>query len=186
VEDYYRDIIYRYEHGEFFNRDSINVNDSLVYRTVGGRKVYGGGGIMPDVFVGRDTSNHTDYYYNLRESGVIYQFALDYSDRNRNELSEFETVEQLAAFLDRQPIGDMLISFAKEKGVEYKASEYLISKALIVNETKAYIARNILDNEGFYPIILKHDEVLNKALEVIRSGAADSILQVDSAQPEDS
>ncbi|MBZ4676883.1 MAG: peptidase [Anaerophaga sp.] len=182
VEDYYRDIIYRYEHGEFFNRDSININDSLVYKTIGGRKVYGGGGIMPDVFVARDTSNHTDYYYNLRESGVIYQFALDYSDKNRNELSEFETVEQLEAYLDRQPIGDMLVSFANRKDVKYNASEYQISKELIVNETKAYIARNILDNEGFYPIIRKHDEVLNKALEVIRSGAADSILHVDSAQ----
>ncbi|MGQ1889463.1 S41 family peptidase [Thermophagus sp. OGC60D27] len=176
IEDYYKDIFYRYEHGEFFNRDSITVNDSLVYKTLGGRIVYGGGGIMPDVFVGRDTTHFTDYYFNLRESGSIYKFALDYSDRNRNELSRFETVDELKAYLDSQPIGDLLVAFAKKEKVKFNAAQYQISKKLIVNETKAYIARNILDNEGFYPIIREQDEVLNKALEVIKSGVRDSIL----------
>ena len=176
VEDYYKDIFYRYEHGEFFNRDSISVNDSLVYKTVGGRIVYGGGGIMPDVFVGRDTTNFTDYYFNLRESGSIYQFALDFADRNRNELSRFQTVDELKAYLDNQPIGDLLVAFATKEKVSYNAAQFQISKELIVNETKAYIARNILDNEGFYPIIRAQDEVLNKALEVIKSGVRDSIL----------
>lgn len=185
IEDYYKDILYRYEHGEFFNKDSITVNDSLVYKTVGGRIVYGGGGIMPDVFVGRDTSNFSDYYFNLRESGVIYKFALDYADRNRNELSKYETVDELKAYLDKQPIGDMLVEFATKEKVKFNAAQYQVSKKLIINETKAYIARNILDNEGFYPIIREQDEVLNKALEVIRSGIRDSILHFAAGTMED-
>lgn len=185
IEDYYKDILYRYEHGEFFNKDSITVNDSLVYKTVGGRIVYGGGGIMPDVFVGRDTSNFSDYYFNLRESGVIYKFALDYADRNRNELSKYETVDELKAYLDKQPIGDMLVEFATKEKVKFNAAQYQVSKKLIINETKAYIARNILDNEGFYPIIREQDEVLNKALEVIRSGLRDSILHFAAGTMED-
>lgn len=185
IEDYYKDILYRYEHGEFFNKDSITVNDSLVYKTVGGRIVYGGGGIMPDVFVGRDTSNFSDYYFNLRESGVIYKFALDYADRNRNELSKYETVDELKAYLDKQPIGDMLVEFATKEKVKFNPAQYQVSKKLIINETKAYIARNILDNEGFYPIIREQDEVLNKALEVIRSGLRDSILHFAAGTMED-
>jgi len=184
TEDYYRDIMDRYEHGEFFNKDSINVNDSLRYETVGGRIVFGGGGIMPDVFVPRDTSNHTDYYYRIRETGSVYQFALNYSDENRKQLSKYETAEELKAHLDNQPIGELLTEFAKEKDVAFNADEYQKSKDLIELETKAYIARNILDNEGFYPIISKQDEVLKKALEVIESGA-DSVLQAEGQEMPD-
>ncbi len=181
VEDYYSDIIHRYEHGEFFEKDSIEVNDSLIYKTVGGRSVYGGGGVMPDVFVPRDTSDHTDYYYRLRETGAIYQFALNYADRNRDELSEYESVDDFKTWIDTQPIGDLLVDFAEKEGVKFNAAQYQKSKDRIVVETKAYIARNILDNEGFYPILSKHDEVLQKALDVIKS-RADSVLNTGSQQ----
>ncbi len=176
VEDYYHDIIERFEHGEFFEKDSISVNDSLRYTTVGGRTVYGGGGIMPDVFVPRDTTDHSDYYYRLRETGTIYQFALEYADRNREELSAFENVKTLKNHLDQQDISNQLIEFAKTKDVKYNHNDFQRSKNLIDLETKAYIARNILDNEGFYPIISKEDEVLQKAVELIQTNSLEAVL----------
>jgi len=176
VEDYYHDIIERFEHGEFFEKDSISVNDSLKYTTVGGRTVYGGGGIMPDVFVPRDTTDHSDYYYRLRETGTIYQFALEYADRNREELSAFENVKTLKNHLDQQDISNQLIEFAKTKDVKYNHNDFQRSKNLIDLETKAYIARNILDNEGFYPIISKEDEVLQKAVELIQTNSLEAVL----------
>lgn len=176
VEDYYHDIIERFEHGEFFEKDSISVNDSLKYKTVGGRTVYGGGGIMPDVFVPRDTTDHSDYYYRLRETGTIYQFALEYADRNREELSAFENVKTLKNHLDQQDISNQLIEFAKTKDVKYNHNDFQRSKNLIDLETKAYIARNILDNEGFYPIISKEDEVLQKAIELIKTNSLKAVL----------
>lgn len=175
VEDYYKDIVHRYEHGEFFNKDSIEIADSLVYETVSGRHVYGGGGIMPDVFVPRDTSDHSDYYYKLREQGTVYKFALQYSDKHRQQLKQFENVNALKDHLDNQNIADQLVDFASNEGVAFKPEEYEKSRDLIELETQAYIARNILDNEGFYPIIAKQDEVLQKTMEVLKSGA-DSIL----------
>jgi carboxyl-terminal processing protease len=181
VEDYYRDIVYRYEHGEFFEEDSIQENDSLVYKTAGGRIVYGGGGIMPDVFVPRDTSNQTDYYYKLRETGAIYQFALKYSDANRNELVKYETVDAFKAHLNKEPIGDLLTDFATGEGVEFKPQEFQKSREQIVIETQAYIARNILDNAGFYPILSKQDEVLQRARELIESNAG-SVLVSEVAE----
>ena len=92
VEDYHHDLITRFEHGEFFVRDSIQLNEELRFETKGGRVVYGGGGVMPDVFVPRDTSSYSDYYYRLRDKGIIYQFALKYSDDHRLTLQRYETV----------------------------------------------------------------------------------------------
>ncbi|MFW5754162.1 MAG: S41 family peptidase [Marinilabiliaceae bacterium] len=175
VDDYYKDIIQRYEHGEFFNKDSVDIADSLVYETVSGRQVYGGGGIMPDVFVPRDTSDHSEYYYSLRETGSIYKFALQYSDNHRDQLKKFEDVEALEKHLEDQNVANQLVDFASNEGVKFKPEEYEKSRELIELETKAYIARNILDNEGFYPIIAEQDEVLQKTMEVFKSGA-DSIL----------
>jgi carboxyl-terminal processing protease len=184
IEDYYSDIIHRYQHGEFFEKDSISVNDSLVYETVNGRIVYGGGGIMPDVFVPRDTTNHTQYYFRLHETGSIYKFALSYSDLNREKLSRFETVEALKTYLDNQPIGKELVDFASSEGVKFDKQQYNISKVLIVLETKAYIARNILDNEGFYPIIHRQDEVLQKAMDLIENKKVQSYLQPKNEKQE--
>lgn len=179
VEDYYKDILHRYEHGEFFEKDSIDVNDSLVYKTVGGRTVYGGGGIMPDYFVPTDTSDRSEYYYSLREQGILYQFALEYSDNKRSELSKYETVDELRKYLDQQPIAKLLTNFASQKGIRFNRKEFEVSRELLNVEAKAYIARNIMDNEGFYPIISEEDEVLRKALELIKNDA-DSVLQASA------
>lgn len=170
VEDYHRDILARFEHGEFFERDSINLDESLRYQTRGGREVYGGGGVMPDVFVPRDTSALTDYFFALRDRGLIYRFALQYTDDNRLQLQRFETVTALKKHLDSQPITEQLIRFATRQGVPFNESQYRRSLQQINVEVKAYIARNILDNDGFYPVFHEVDEMVKTAIREIRAG----------------
>lgn len=170
VEDYHRDILARFEHGEFFERDSINLDESLRYQTRGGREVYGGGGVMPDVFVPRDTSALTDYFFALRDRGLIYRFALQYTDDNRLQLQRFETVTALKKHLDSQPITEQLIRFATRQGVPFNESQYRRSLQQINVEVKAYIARNILDNDGFYPVFHEVDEMVKTAIREIRTG----------------
>ncbi|MDG5799354.1 S41 family peptidase [Marinilabiliaceae bacterium ANBcel2] len=170
IEDYYRDILSRFEHGEFYEKDSIVMNDSLRYETKGGRVVYGGGGVMPDIFVPRDTTYFNDLYFTLRDRGLIYQFALRYSDDNRDELSSFEAVKDLYQHLSHQNILDSLLDFIEERGVDFPPSEFEESKDYISTEVNAYIARNIMDEEGFYPILHKIDEIVIAALEAVKKG----------------
>lgn len=163
-EEYYMDIMSRFEHGEFFNRDSISVNDTIKYTTKEGRTVYGGGGIMPDYFVPRDTTALTKYYYKVRENGLIYRFALEYADNNREALEGFKKVDELSAYLDTQPLLNRFVQFAGNEGVKMDKEQYEVSKKTIAVELKAYIARNVLDNEGFFPILGEIDEVLKEAV----------------------
>ena len=152
-EDYYHDLMTRYEHGEFFTQDSIVFNDSLKYTTKGGRTVYGGGGIMPDVFVPRDTTYLTPYYMKLRSSGSIYSFSLSYVDRNREVLDEMEDVAEIKSYLDKQAVMQQFLTYVASKKIVFNKREFAISEKLIDAELKAYIARNIMDNDGFYPIL---------------------------------
>jgi len=165
AEDYYKDIINRYEHGEFFDRDSIIQNDTLKYYTKSGRVVYGGGGIMPDIFVPRDTALYTNFYYDLRANGVIYQFALKYADENRNELKKNRDADSMLKYLNTQPVFNDFIKFLKKKKIKIDTKELKRSRPLIDVELKAYIARNIIDNKGFYPIIQQVDNVLQEAVK---------------------
>ena len=164
-EDYYRDIMQRYEHGEFFEKDSIVQNDTLKYHTKSGRTVYGGGGIMPDIFVPRDTTLYTNLYYNVRALGLVYQFALKYADENRNTLKKYKDSDSLLKYLNSKPILQEFISFLKSKKIKIDQKQLKTSKSIIDIEVKAYIARNTIDNKGFYPIIHKIDNVLQRAVK---------------------
>lgn len=165
VDEYYGDIYKRLEHGEFYNQDSIHFDDNLKYTTKNGRTVYGGGGVMPDIFVPRDTTMFTNYFISLRVNGIMYRYAIEYTDNNRQQLETLTTAEAFKDYLDKQNILSDFIRFTKDKGVAFNKEEYEISKPLIDVELKAYIARNILDNEGFYPILHEIDDVFIKALE---------------------
>jgi carboxyl-terminal processing protease len=167
TDDYYTDIMKRYEHGEFYQKDSIHFNDSLKYKTKNGRTVYGGGGIMPDVFVPRDTSKVTNYYYSLREKGAIYQFALLYADQHREALSKLNKAEQFETSLNGSELVAQLIKYAEKQGVKPNMAQLNVSRALIETDLKAYVARNIIDNDGFYPILLKQDSELQAAVDAL-------------------
>ncbi|MDD4644810.1 MAG: S41 family peptidase [Bacteroidales bacterium] len=169
TEDYYHDIAKRYKKGEFLVADSIHFNDSLKFTTPQGRTVYGGGGIMPDYFVPYDTSGITPFFLKINAAGLIYKYALTYSDQHRDELFAFKEVDELSDYLDSK---DVLGSFKTQiltNGYNPTAYEWRESKLIIRTQLKAYIARNFMDNDGFYPIIQTIDNTLNKAIEVLRN-----------------
>lgn len=168
-DDYYHDLEERYVNGELIHPDSIKFADSLRFVTPGGKVVYGGGGIMPDFFVPVDTSDMTDYFHKSRNLGLMYRFAFDYTDRKRDQLSQYNSITDLEKYLEKSGYFDEFVNFARSKGLEPDWKEIRVSRELISTEIKAYIARNILNNEGFYPIAHRTDYTLQKALEIISS-----------------
>ncbi|OFX83568.1 MAG: peptidase S41 [Bacteroidetes bacterium GWF2_33_16] len=166
-EDYFNDLNNRFEHGEFEQADSIHFSDSLKYKTPGGNIVYGGGGIMPDIFVPIDTSGFTKYYALVVNKRLTYDFAFDYSDKNRNALSKYKTAQDLNNYLESQKIFDQFVKYAEQKGVPKDTKGLDVSKKIINTQIKAYIARNIIDNEGFYPIIMEIDKTFINAVNYL-------------------
>lgn len=166
-DTYYSELFERYSHGEFFNADSIKFADSLKYFTPSGRVVYGGGGIMPDVFLPSDTTDITPYFSQLTRRGLIYRYAFDYADKNRTNLTKFTSASDLEAYMDKQGLLQKFLQFAEKEGLKRNEQEIAKSSLIIHTQLKAYIARNILDNEGFYPIIKAIDNTLLKSIELI-------------------
>lgn len=170
-EEYEMDLINRYNHGEFYSRDSIKENTDEVYYTKAGRKVYGGGGIMPDVFVPSDTTGATKYFTEVARRGLIYKLALHYTDRNRAELSQYTDWRELQEHLSKQKLFEQLVAFAKKEGVQCtSAAERTKSKSIVEKYLMAYIIRNTLDDKGFYPFINQTDESVLKAVETLQGG----------------
>ncbi|MBP6610227.1 MAG: S41 family peptidase [Paludibacter sp.] len=167
ADDYENDILNRFKHGEFDNKDSIQIADSLKFKTLKGRTVYGGGGIMPDIFIGRDTSEYTPYLSKVLNYGYLYQYAFKYTDQHRKTLNTLKTWEAMDKHLSSQPILAEFSQFAATKGVKPNAKEIAISKRLLTNQLKAYITRNILGDEGFYPLFFKDDKTVNIAVSTL-------------------
>ena len=164
-EDYAMDLINRFEHGEFYSADSVQIADSTVYLTKNGRVVRGGGGIMPDVFVGRDTTLYTPYFNQVVNRAYTYQFAYQYTDRHRKELSKYKDWQSLEKHLLKANWLDEFVAFAQKKGVEPNPEQLAKSKPLLVRLVNAYIVRNILNDEGFFPLFERDDDVTIKAVE---------------------
>lgn len=161
---YDSDLLSRYEHGEFFHADSIHFNDSLKFKTSKGRTVYGGGGIMPDVFVGRDTSEYTKYLMELFNQNVIREYTLNYFQTNKATLTKMTYEEYYKSFTVSEVMLKELIDLAGKNGVKYNDVQYKRSKDFIKNNVKAYIARSAWGNKGFYQIYNLKDEIYNKGL----------------------
>jgi carboxyl-terminal processing protease len=167
TEDYYHDFAERIMRGELENSDSIKFDDSQKYVTPGGKIVYGGGGIMPDVFVPIDTAGSSEYYNRIRSLGLMYRFAFYYTDQNRALLEPFTNATQIEGYLDDQDILPEFIQYAKEKGLDPNYEDIRTSREVLLKTIKAYIARNLIDNEGFYPIIADIDQTLTVAIDTI-------------------
>lgn len=194
-ESYYNEVYDRYEHDEMFTADSIHFNDSLKFTTPGGKVVYGGGGIMPDIFVPIDTSDVTPYFRAVTDwdKNILYRFTLEFSDRNRARLNGINTLEELDRFFAEQPnLLNDLVAFASRSGVSPNAADIAKSKALILSQLKAYIGRNSpLEDNAFYHCIQQIDPVVDKALETLnrptesgyRAAATDSAAAA-TIQPE--
>ena len=168
-ENYEKDILNRFLHGEFDTADSIQVADSLKYETFNGRVVYGGGGIMPDVFVPRDTTGYSSYYGKVANYRYLYQFAIKYTDINRNELNKFKDWKQLDKYLDSQNLLPEFVQYAAEKGVEPIQKDIDISSSEMLRHIKAYIIHNILDNSGYYPFLYQKDVTVLTAINALKN-----------------
>jgi len=169
LEDYYGDITHRIMHGELEQKDSIHYSDTLKYFTRKGRVVYGGGGIMPDIFVPADTSEITGYFTKITQKGLVYQFAFDYADKNRDELSKLKISNDFYEFLRSKGILNEFVQYAIKKGVPGDNSGVAVSGKIIETQTIAYIARNIIGEEGFYAIISKIDNTFQEAVKALNS-----------------
>jgi carboxyl-terminal processing protease len=164
-EEYYSDLNVRIDRKELEVQDSIHFSDSLKYLTQAGRTVYGGGGIMPDKFVPLDTLEVSPYFLKVRP--LIYQFSLKYTESNRELLKRYTETNELEKHLDKQGLLDQFTRFASTKGVKTDPEGLKTSGRIIHTQIKAYIARNILDNRGFYPIWEQIDTTLKYAIEFL-------------------
>jgi carboxyl-terminal processing protease len=165
TDEYYKDIMDRAIHGEFQKADSIKYTNNLKYKTLSGRTVYGGGGIMPDYFVPADTMGYSEYYSKITQKGLVYQFALDFADSHRKELLSYTKTTEFETYFQKTNILNLFLTFAEKKGVKASAKDLNVSSEIIDHQVKAYIARNIIGEEGFYPIIKNIDKALLEAIE---------------------
>lgn len=165
-DQYYHDIMNRAVHGEFQVADSIQFADSLKYETKSGRIVYGGGGIMPDYFVPVDTTGYSDYYSQIVQKALVYHFAFEYSDKHRDELKKLKSAGEFIAYLKKQNILSQFVGYAQKEGIAKDETGLKISGEIIETQIIAYIARNLIGEEGFFPIIQQIDKTLLKAIEI--------------------
>ncbi len=168
--EYEQDLITRFNHGEFDSQDSIKQPKGHQYKTTLGRTVYDGGGIMPDIFIPRDTSGMTSYFSNLQQNGIIYEYAFLYVDQNRKKLEKFKNYKDLWAYLKTQSLLEGVVQHAETKNIRRRPVLIGKSANLIENTKQAYIIRNIFGEKGFYPVLQHKDPVISKAIEVIRKG----------------
>lgn len=165
LEDYYGDLRRRYTHGELEQKDSIHYSDTLKYFTRNKRVVYGGGGIMPDIFVAADTSGMSPYYSKVVMKGLIYQYAFDYSDKHRAELGNLKTGKEFEEFLLAHNILTLFTEYSEKQGIKADPKDLALSGKIIETQLMAYIARNIIGEVGFYSVISKIDATLLEALK---------------------
>ncbi|ADR20023.1 peptidase S41 [Marivirga tractuosa] len=164
--EYRNEMNYRYEHGEYFVADSIEFDDSLKYTTSNGRIVYGGGGIMPDYFVPLDTAQTSTYLNRLFLSNSLRQYTFSYYEKNKKMLENMGMEGFINNFQVTDKMLNELTNLAKTNDVKFNEDGFNKSKDLIKLYSKAYIARNIWNNEGFYPIFNQQNEVFLEALKL--------------------
>jgi len=165
--NYEDDMLDRFDNGELMSADSIKFSEDQKFTTRGGRTVYGGGGIMPDVFVPVDTSNATRYLGDLIYDGIIRQWAFSYTEKNRSKL-KYTSVEDLIANLTvSREMMDALVVYAKGEGITPEKGELNRSQSQIALRVKAFVARNIFNENAYFRVVAVEDTDIMKALEVL-------------------
>jgi len=170
-KDYEEDILTRYEHGEFFNEDSIK-HEGPAYKTGLGRSVYGGGGITPDIFVAEDTTDVTSYYKQASMSGLIIQYAYTYVDNNRQKLNQYKTVEELAKYLSKQNLVDKFATYADQLGLKRRNLMIQKSHKLLERYIHSRIVYNMMSEEAWMKYLNIDDPAIMETLKVFRNNAA--------------
>ena len=170
-KEYEEDLMSRYEHGEFFSQDSIK-HEGPVYKTGLGRPMYGGGGITPDIFVAEDTTGITSYYKQASMSGLIIQFAFEYTDNNRQKLSQFKTEEELAKYLVRQNTVELFANYADQKGLKRRNLMIQKSHKLLERYINSRIIYNMMSEEAWMKYLNSDDPAIIETLQLFRKNAA--------------
>ncbi len=166
--DYDHDYLSRIESGELMNEDSIKIDKSLKYKTSGGRTVYGGGGIYPDMFIPNDTAGASYYLTELYYSQVFNHFAIDYLDRERGKMKSFKKFDR--TFKVSNKLFTNFIAYASKLGVEENPFDIITSRSVIKNRIKAEIARHLWQDDGYYSVYVEDDLDVQRALEEFHSG----------------
>ena len=167
-DEYYADIISRYERGEMDSKDSVQFADSLRFTTPGGKTVYGGGGIMPDVFIPVKKSDSVVYFNKIANQGIVFSYSMEYVDKNRKKLtSSYKDIDAfLANFQVTQSMISEMVARGKDAGIIPELSAY--STKEFKKWTKAYIGRNLFGEKAFYPVINDDDEIIRAAIEALK------------------
>lgn len=168
--DYEADLLNRYEHGEYFSQDSIKQTGPAYHTTIG-RVVYGGGGIMPDIFVPEDTTNYTSYYKQAIMSGLMLQYAFIYTDANRQKLSDYNDMRPLADYLKQQGLVEKFANFADKNGMRRRNLMIMKSHSLLEQFLDGRIIYNILDEQAWNEFNNETDPTIKAALKVFKTGA---------------
>lgn len=170
-DDYSKELYDRYTHGELYSADSIKVDKSKFFRTANGRIVYGGGGIVPDIFVPNDTTGITSYYRAVANLGLLQQYVYTYVDINRDQLKNVKTVKQLMGMM---PSDDALtydfVCYARDNGVPMRWYYINLSRSLIARQLRALVIRDVLGSEEFYRYYNRTDNTVNAALKALNDG----------------
>lgn len=170
-DDYSKELYDRYSHGELYRADSIKVDKSKIFRTANGRIVYGGGGIVPDIFVPNDTTGITTYYRAVANLGLLQQYVYTYVDINRDQLKNVKTVKQLMGMM---PSDDALtydfVCYARDNGVPMRWYYINLSRSLIARQLRALVIRDVLGSEEFYRYYNRTDNTVNAALKALNDG----------------
>ena len=171
--NYEKELLDRYMNGEIYSRDSIKIDKSQVFTTLYGRTVYGGGGIVPDIFVAQDTTGFTNYYREVAMAGLLQRFAFNYCNNNRASLNKMEDYMQ---FLRLAPSDDVLVrdfaDFAEANGIAPRWYYINQSQNRIVSSLKALIARDIFGTQAYYPIMNRTDKTVQEALKALNKHKA--------------
>jgi carboxyl-terminal processing protease len=171
AESYAVDLWKRYEHGELDNKDSISFKNTKSFTTQKGRTVYDSGGIMSDIFIPRDTVGVTDFSRKVSRKGLVVRYAFFYVDQHRDALSAIANeggVDALLAYLKQQQLMPGLLALAKEKEITPKGSDLMATRKVLETQVYAFIAQNVMDSEGFYPIISELDNTILEAIKIMR------------------
>lgn len=169
--DYEQDLLSRYQHGEFFSQDSIK-HTGPAYHTNNGRIVYGGGGITPDIFVPEDTTAVTSYYKEAAVSGLILQYAFQYTDNNRQTLKKFTEMQPLSEYLTGRNLVNDFANYAEKNGLRRRNNLIRKSHGLLENYINSRIIYNMLDEQAWNQYLNRNDEMIRQAREVFKKGAA--------------
>lgn len=169
--DYSKELYDRYTSGELYSADSIKVDKSKIFRTANGRIVYGGGGIVPDIFVPNDTTGITTYYRAVANLGLLQQYTYAYVDLNRDQLKKVKTVKQLMALMPSdEGLTYDFVCYAKDNGVPMRWYYINLSRSLLARQLRALLIRDVLGDEEFYRYYNRTDNTINAALKALNEG----------------